>query len=364
MKKRFFASLLLLTLLLVGCTEDVPNTSSEQKAESSMAISSAGPSTEESDTDYSDLFTWAPHKLPFERSADYHELMARANGRAVVCTWGYDDADNEVWTYKFVEMADGPQAIKDGEDTVIPQNAPYMNNIYFEEFVIFPDGTAYGVYPPSVSARVAEVCDVDTDRDYGTIFSVDASGEELVCETTECFLPEGVFKLLERELGEIETEDNKYIFEVPEEYLSDDPTGLPFETTKDLEHITDGLRYACFERVIDDDGNMHWETVYRWPVQDPIWEIELTFVPTEKNLYGDGYDLYLIGVPNAQNSTVQIFATFSESMGEELPVGYEDCAGMDYGAIYTVDLTADELTYTVEYGFLGNGIASYIDVSD
>ena len=364
MKKHVLACFLLSALLLVGCTEDVSNTSSEQKTENSMAISSADLSSEESGADDSDLFTWAPHNLPFAKSADYHELMSRANGRAVVCTWGYDDAHNEVWSYQFVEMTNGPQAFKDGEDTIIAQNAPHMQNIYFEDFVLFPDGTAYGVYPPSISARVAEVCEVETDRDFGAIFSVDASGETLACEKTDCFLPEGVFDLLERELGEIETDDNKYIFKVPDQYLSDDPTGLPFETLEDLKNIIDGLRYACFERVFDNDGNMHWETLYRWPVQDPIWEIELTFVPTDKNYYGDGCDLYLIGVPDLRNSIVQIFATFGENMGEELLAGYEHCASMDYGAIYTVDLSSDELTYTVEYGFLGKSIASYIDVTD
>ncbi len=328
--------------------------------------------------DTEDLFTWVPHKPPFVLSEMYLQLQERADGRAVVVSYSYDEDLNEVWNYKFVEMQDGPQALKDGEDTIIPQSTPYFKNIWFYEFIIFPDGTVYGTYTPSVSERTAEVCKVDTDRDYGTIFSVDASGYKLAVEETQCFLPEGVFELLERELGEIETENNKYIFEVPEELLADDPTGLPFDSIEDAVKIIYGkgavweninpievaTRYACFERATEDDGNLHWNTVYRWPGQDPIWRIEEEFVPTPEGNLADGiFDLYLLDGTGV-SSEAKIYATYSSGAFQPPPEGYEDCAGMDYGAIYTIDLSSEEFTYTVEYGFLGKGIASYIDVAD
>ncbi|MBQ3002128.1 MAG: hypothetical protein IJD82_00185, partial [Clostridia bacterium] len=191
MKKRFLASLLLLTLLLVGCTETVADHSSaEPDTQSSADVSSEESITNESsadisadvsdnefaETDTEDLFTYMTHQPPFELSTIYQELQRRADGRAVVCSYeGLDESTREVWNYKFVEMPNGPQALKDSEDTIIPQDAPYMKNIWLENFVIFPDGTVYGTYTPSVSRRVAEVCKVDTNRDYGTIFSVDAS---------------------------------------------------------------------------------------------------------------------------------------------------------------------------------------------
>lgn len=326
--------------------------------------------------DTEDLFTWVPHKPPFAHSADYLELQKRADGKAVVVSWSHDDELNEVWNYKFVEMPNGPQALKDGEDTVILQNTPYLKNIWFYEFIIFPDGTVYGTYTPSVSERVAKVCEVNTDRDYGTIFTVDASGYKLAVEETQCFLPEGVFDLLERELGEIETENNKYIFEVPEELLADDLTGLPFDSIEDAVKIIYGkgavweninptefaVRFACFERDFGDDGDMHWATVYRWPGQSLIWRIEEEFVPTPEGNLADGiFDLYLLDGTGV-SSEVKVYATYSSGAFQPPPEGYEDCAGMDYGAIYTIDLSSEEFTYTVEYGFLGKGIASYIDV--
>lgn len=385
MKKRFLASLLLLALLLVGCTETMADHSSaEPDTQSSTAVSSEESITNESsadisaevsdnefaETDTEDLFTYVTHQPPFELSTIYQELQRRADGRAVVCSYeGLDESAREVWNYKFVEMPNGPQALKDSEDTIIPQDAPYMKNIWLENFVIFPDGTIYGTYTPSVSERVAEVCKVDTDRDYGTIFSVDASKYNISYEQTQCFLPEGVFELLERELGEIETDENKYIFEVPEEYLSDDPTGLPFETKEDLRGIVDNLRFTCFERVTNEDGSMHWETIYRWGGQDPIWQIDELFTPTDKNYYGDGYDLFLIDTPAAEYDrsdgsliSIRMYAMFAETAHDEVIEGYEDCAGKPYGAIYTFDMTADKLTYTVEYGYFEKNIASFIDV--
>lgn len=328
--------------------------------------------------DTEDLFTWVPHKPPFVLSEMYLQLQERADGRAVVVSYSCDDELNLVWNYKFVEMQDGPQALKDGEDTVILQRTPYFKNIWFYEFIIFPDGTVYGTYTPSVSERTAEVCKVNTDRDYGTIFSVDASGYKLAFEETQCFLPEGVFELLERELGEIETENNKYIFEVPEELLADDLTGLPFDSIEDAVKIIYGkgavweninptefaVRFACFERDFGDDGDMHWATVYRWPGQGLIWRIEEEFVPTPEGNLADGiFDLYLLDGTGV-SSEVKIYATYSSGAFQPPPEGYEDCAGMDYGAIYTIDLSSEEFTYTVEYGFLGKGIASYIDVVD
>lgn len=335
--------------------------------------------------DTEDLFTWVPHKPPFAHSADYLELQKRADGKAVVVSWSLDDELNDVWNYKFVEMQDGPQALKDGEDTIILQNTPYLKNIWFYEFIIFPDGTVYGTYTPSVSERVAKVCEVDTDRDYGTIFSVDASGYKLAVEETQCFLPEGVFDLLERELGEIEAEGEGYIFEVPEELLADDPTGMPFDSLEnavkimygknavleDIDHPAIASRFACFERVTEEDGTMHWATVYRWPGQDPIWQIDELFTPTDKNYYGDDYNLFLIDTPDAEYDrsdgspiSFRMYAMFAESSHDEVIDGYESHAGKPYGAIYTFDMTADELTYTVEYGYFEKNIAGFIDVAE
>lgn len=334
--------------------------------------------------DTEDLFTWVPHKPPFVLSEMYLQLQERADGKAVVVSYSCDDELNLVWNYKFVEMQNGPQALKDGEDTIILQRTPYFKNIWFYEFIIFPDGTVYGTYTPSVSERAAEVCKVDTDRDYGTIFSVDASGYKLAVEETQCFLPEGVFELLERELGEIEAEGEGYIFEVPEELLADDPTGMPFDSLENavkimygknavlenIDHPAVASQFACFERVIEDDGTMHWATVYRWPGQDPIWQIDELFTPTDKNYYGDGYDLFLIDTPAAEYDrsdgsliSIRMYAMFSETSHDEVIDGYENHAGKPYGAIYTFDMTADELTYTVEYGYFEKNIATFIDVA-
>ena len=114
---------------------------------------------------------------------------------------------------------------------------------------------------------------------------------------------------------------------------------------------------------------MRWETVYRQAGQDPIWQIDELFTPTDKNYYGDGYELFLIDKHAAVYDksdgsllSVRMYAMFAQTLSDETIDGYESCAGKPYGAIYTFDMTAKELSYTVQYGYFEKSVASYIDI--